>query len=100
MEEYIDARLYIIIPVLYAVGAALKKSRVSDWLIPFIIGVAGIVLATAYIFATDAPQGAFEVLTALFSGICQGMLCASASVYANNLVKQAAKRLTDGGDRK
>ena len=34
-EEFIKPELLILIPVLYAVGIGLKKSRVSDTLIPY-----------------------------------------------------------------
>ena len=95
MPRYIDARLLVLIPVLYAVGAAIKKSRVSDWLIPYILGIAGIVLSVAYIFASEAPAGFYATAGALFSAVTQGVLCAAASVYADNLIRQAAKRDED-----
>lgn len=96
--EYIDARLYVLIPVLYCVGVAVKKSRICDWLIPYILGVLGITLATAYLLATDAPVGGVGVLGVIFSGVTQGVLCASASVYIENLIKQAEKRNSAEGD--
>lgn len=91
ISNYIETELYIIVPVLYAVGAIIKKSRISDKWIPIILGVMGIALVTAYKLAAYMPSNASEVMQLIFAGVTQGILCASASVYANNIVKQMKK---------
>ena len=96
MSEYIDENLYILIPVLYALGAAIKKSRIKDWLIPYILGGAGILLSVAYLLAVSKIGDAADVFGIIFAGTTQGVLCASASVYTDNLIKQAQKRSEDG----
>lgn len=81
MTEYIQPELLILIPVLYLIGYALKKTTIiSDKFIPVILGLAGIVLTVCYELST----GQFN----LFAAITQGVLCAGASTYANQIYKQ------------
>lgn len=92
-EEYIKPELLILIPVLYFIGAMLKKSKtISDNHIPLIIGVLGVILATIYVMATTSPQSYLE---AVFVGITQGILCSGCSVYANQIVKQETQRKSE-----
>ena len=44
-QEYIDAKLLILIPVLYLIGYLVKKSNIADKWIPLILGAAGVVLS-------------------------------------------------------
>lgn len=88
-NEFIKPELLMIIPVLYLVGAAIKKSSVDSKHIPWILGVAGVVLATIYIFAAEPITGTQAIFTAVFTAITQGILCAGASVYVNQIYKQA-----------
>ncbi len=86
--EYISGELYVLIPILYILGIAIKNSRISDWKIPLILGAVGITLAGLWIFANNTVNGAQSVLNMIFASITQGMLCAAASVYTNNIYKQ------------
>lgn len=90
-QEYIKPELLILIPVLYLIGMALKKSQIADKLIPWILGVVGVLLSAVYLFATEPIQGAQAIATALFTAFTQGILAAGASVYVNQLVKQTKK---------
>lgn len=82
--QYINAELLILIPVLYAIGAGLKKiEKIKDEFIPLILGVAGAVLSFIYIHSLT-PTG-------IFTAITQGVLCAAAAVYANQIYKQGKK---------
>jgi len=96
--EYISGELYVLIPILYILGVVIKNSRISDWKIPLILGAAGIVLAGIWIFANNAINGAQSVLNMIFASITQGMLCAAASVYTNNIYKQIKGK--DNGNTK
>ena len=89
LKEFIKPELLILIPVLYLFGMALKRSQVADNNIPWILGVGSILLSFLFIAATSDIAGWQEALMAVFSGITQGALCAGASVYVNQLVKQA-----------
>jgi drug/metabolite transporter (DMT)-like permease len=96
-QEFIKPELLILIPVLYFIGAAIKKSKIKDNFIPFILGFVGVFFAGVYLFAAEGINGSQAVATAIFTAFTQGVLCAAASVYANQLIKQARK---DNNDEK
>lgn len=84
MTDYIQPELLILIPVLYLIGYAVKKTEyIQDKFIPLILGAIGIMLCVVYQIAT----GEFN----LFTAITQGVLCAGASTYANQIYKQMVK---------
>lgn len=91
LMELIHGELFVLVPVLYALGLALKKSPLKDWLIPYLLCGVGCVLSFAYL----AGKGGEDLLTLLFSAVTQGVLCTACSVYANNLLKQAKKGKED-----
>lgn len=85
--EYIQPELLVLIPALYLLGSAFKRSElIPDKLIPIYVGVIGVALASMYVIATCG----FSLLGA-FTGIVQGILCAGASVYFNQMTKQLSK---------
>lgn len=90
-QEFIKPELLILIPVLYFVGMAIKKSPLKDEIIPLILGAVGILLSGIYLFAAEPIIGAQAVFTAIFTAITQGVLCAAAAVYSNQILKQATK---------
>ena len=90
-HDFIKPELLILIPVLYFIGVAIKKSRIRDALIPFILGIVGIVLSGIYIIASTEINGTQALATAIFTALTQGILCAAASVFGNQLIKQAIK---------
>ena len=90
-KELLKPELAVLVPVLYLVGVALKKSAVQDRHIPWLLGVCGIVLSTVYLSATAGVTGWQGGMMLVFSGITQGILAAGASVYVNQVVKQAKK---------
>ena len=89
--EFIKPELIVLIPVLYLLGIALKKSQIKDKHIPTILGMTAVVLSLLFVFATSFVGGWQEIIMALFLGITQGVLCAGASVYVNQLFKQSGK---------
>ena len=91
LKEFIKPELLVLIPVLYLYGMALKKSQVADKHIPWLLGVFSVVLSFLLIGATSVIEGWKETLLAIFSGLTQGILCAGASVYVNQIVKQSGK---------
>ena len=89
LYEYIKPELLSLLPLLYIIGETLKKSSVSDWKIPFILGLTGIALACG------VPESAGGLAKLFACAFAQGLLCAGATVYAHNLVKQYGKRNGD-----
>ena len=92
LKEFIKPELLILIPVLYVVGIGLKKSKLSDTLIPLILGGIAIVLSAAWVIATSDISTLKDVAYALFISITQGVLSAGASVYVNQLYVQSKKK--------
>ena len=92
LKEFIKPELLILIPVLYVVGIGLKKSKLSDTLIPLILGGIAIVLSATWVIATSDISTLKDVAYALFISVTQGILSAGASVYVNQLYIQSKKK--------
>ena len=93
LTEFLRPELLVLIPVLYLIGMGLKKSEtVPDRHIPALLGAIGIILATVYIIATEDLSNWRQVVQAVFTGITQGVLCAGASVFVNQIIRQGKKR--------
>ena len=94
-QNYIEPELFILIPVIYLIGIAIKKSSVKDKFIPLILGGISIVLCAIWIFASCETYNATDVMFAIFGAITQGILIAGASVYINQIAKQSTKNEGD-----
>ena len=92
LNEFIKPELLILIPVLYVVGIGLKKSKLSDTLIPLILGGIAIVLSAAWVIATSNISTLKDAAYAFFISVTQGILSAGASVYVNQLYVQSKKK--------
>lgn len=92
LKEFIKPELLILIPVLYVVGIGLKKSKLSDTLIPLILGGIAIVLSAAWVIATSDISTLKDIAYALFISVTQGILSAGTSVYVNQLYVQSKKK--------
>ena len=91
--DYIKPELLILVPVLFCVGLALKKWQgLQDKYIPITLGTVAIVLAAVYVLATSTLTSVQDVLMAVFVGITQGILCAGASVYADQTIFKQPKK--------
>lgn len=87
--EYIKPELLILIPVLYVIGMAVKKTAlIVDKLIPLVVGVIGILLSVIYVLATTSSGSPQAIAMAIFTALTQGVLVSGASVYANQIFKQ------------
>ncbi len=92
IQNMIRPELLILVPVLYFAGTGFTRSEsFPDRFIPLILGVLGAVLAMFYGASTVSAETWGEFFALLFTGITQGVLCAGASVYVNQLVKQHGK---------
>ncbi len=92
LKEFIKPELLILIPVLYVAGIGLKKSKLSDTLIPLFLGGIAIVLSATWVIATSDLSTLKDIAYALFISVTQGILSAGASVYVNQLYVQAKKK--------
>lgn len=88
-QEFIQAELLILIPVIYVIGIMLKKSALKDKYIPTLLGIISVILSTLYVVSVSNLASFKDVLTAIFTAITQGVLIAGASVYCNQIIKQA-----------
>lgn len=91
IKEYIKPELFILIPVLYLIGLGIKKTSLKNEVIPFVLGIVAVFLSALYIFATGDMHTAKDIAMAIFMAITQGILISGASVYFNQLYKQAKK---------
>ena len=90
--QFIKPELLVLVPVLYFIGAGFKKAQsVKDKHIPLLLGGCGIALSILWILATTTIDGWQSALLAIFTAIVQGIICAGASVYFNQIVKQLGK---------
>lgn len=92
LQEYIKPELLILIPVLYLIGVAVKKSNIADKFIPWILGGVSVALSAIWVFANGTILSGADVAMATFTSITQGVLIAGASVYINQLVKQTGRK--------
>lgn len=90
-QDYIKTELLVLIPVLYFVGIGLKKSKLPNKYIPISLGIFAVVMSSVWVVGTVEISGLQELASAIFTAVTQGILVASASVYANQLYIQAKK---------
>jgi hypothetical protein len=91
LARFIKPELLVLVPVLYFLGMALKKSKRCDEKIPLILGAFGIILSAVSILSLNPITGFQEVMGAIFMAVTQGILAAGCSVYVNQIVKQRGK---------
>ncbi|MEQ2441790.1 phage holin family protein [Solibaculum intestinale] len=92
IQSFIRPELLVLVPVLLILGAILKRAQaVPDKFIPAILGLAGILIAGLSVFANSPLATAGDWLTAVLTAFVQGVLCAGAAVYVNQIYKQKNK---------
>lgn len=92
MTQYIKPELLVLIPVCLIIGLAIKHTEaVGNKYIPLINGIVTIVLSAIWIVSTTPFVDAQSVASAIFIAIIQGVLCAGAATYGDQLIKQAKK---------
>lgn len=85
--EFIKPELAVLVAVLYGLGMVIKHTEtIKDKYIPLILTGIGIFLSCFYVLGVEGVS-----LLGVFTGIVQGVICASAAVYGNQLVKQTSK---------
>ena len=86
--SYINPELLALVPVLYFIGYALKRSKLPSKHIPLMLMAGGIIIAAVW----GLSQYSNTVAGTIFTSIVQGVLCAGAAVFVNQLIKQGGKK--------
>ena len=90
IKEFIEPELLVLIPVLYAIGMGLKKTeKVKNNFIPIILGISGIILAGLWCISSAELSNVQQTAACLFAALTQGILCASGSVFVDQVIKQS-----------
>lgn len=79
IQEYIDPQLIILVPMLWGIGMAVKKSSIKNRFIPFILLLCSCAVVMLHLFSTNTVLDSQAVSACLFAGITQGSviwLCA------------------------
>ena len=91
--EYIKPELIIVAAVLYFMGKGIKKaSIVRDKYIPLLLGGAGVIICSVYVFAVCDCHSTSNIAMAVFTAVTQGILVAGLSTYVDQLIKQLQKK--------
>lgn len=86
--KFVPSDLLILIPALYIVGMFIKSTpKVINWTIPWILLILGICGAALL-------QRNFSI-----NQIIEGIICAGAAVYANQLIKQTSEGLNSNSEK-
>lgn len=90
---YIKPEFMILIPFMYAIGEFIKKSKLKNWIIPFILWGISLVVCMTYICIINSSK---QLAMNLFTGAMQGTFIALITIGSNQLIKQATtKRVED-----
>lgn len=90
--DYIQPELLVLVPVLYIIGLFAKDAKAfPDTRIPAFLGVTGVALAEVWAIASTVPVGFAAWALAAVTAFMQGILCAGAAVYIDQVGKQNAK---------
>ena len=89
LQEYIKTELFVLVPLMFGLGAALKADK------RFPRALVGMFLAAMYVMATAQLDGWQSVVMAVFTAIVQGGLCALASVGVHQVYKQAKEKKSE-----
>ncbi|MEG0485050.1 MAG: phage holin family protein [Oscillospiraceae bacterium] len=89
ITDFVRPELLILIPVLYLIGAMLKRMpSFQDKHIPLMLGLIGIALCILETVSVSDIDGYQAALKAVFTATTQGIMCAGCSVYVNQITKQ------------
>ena len=87
LSMYISNNYYIVVVLLYALGAAVKRyKKIPNWCIPIILSVFGVVLCCGIAYTSNIP---LDVTT-----VIQGILCGLTAVGTNQIIKQTVQNVS------
>lgn len=79
IQEYIDPQLIILVPMLWGIGMAVKKSSLQNRFIPFILLVCSCFVVMLHLFSAKVVLDSMAVSACIFAAVTQGSviwLCA------------------------
>ena len=89
LVNYIRPELLVLAPVLYFLGAGMKKSQlIKDHYIPLLLGICGVLLSTIWVAGNCPLHTLSDIAMAVFTAIVQGILAAGLSTYVHQMLKQ------------
>lgn len=93
IKSMMDPEIYSLAIALYFFGIHLRNSkRFKNSSIPIILGIVSMIFVFLHLLVTREIKGVQDIANAIFVTFVQGILCASAAVYANQIFKQAQYR--------
>lgn len=79
VQEFIDPQLLILVPMLWGIGLAVKKSTIKNRFIPIILLVCSCAVTMLHLTSANMVLDAQALAACLFAGVTQGSviwLCA------------------------
>ena len=90
-NDYIHPEFLVLVPVLWFIGWAIKKSNMKSCIIPFILTAISVALCTIYGFATLDIFLVKNILMCVFISITQGVIATACAVFGDQIIKQAGE---------
>lgn len=87
LSMYISNEYYIVVILLYALGAMIKKyKKIPNWCIPIILSVVGVIICCGMSYVSKFPLDIHTVI--------QGILCGLTAVGTNQIIKQTMQNVS------
>lgn len=72
ITEYIDPQLFIVVPMLWGIGMAVKRSKIENRFIPLILLLCSCSVVLLYLTSTKFIFDAGQITACVFAAITQG----------------------------
>ena len=79
IQEFIDPQLLVVVPMLWGIGMAVKKSTIENRFIPAVLLVCSCCVVMLHLVSTNLILDSQTVAACIFAGVSQGSviwLCA------------------------
>ena len=95
ITQYIHTELLVLIPALWGVGMAVKKSRIENRFIPLILFTVSVAASALKIFADCEPGGVQAVCGGVFARLTQGSIVFFCAWYGYEKYLHGSKTETE-----
>lgn len=72
IKEYIDPQLFIIVPMIWGIGMAIKRSKIKRDFIPIILLICSCLVVILHLISTKMLFDSKSIAACLFAGVTQG----------------------------